>query len=97
MARFRSSPSSKVVATSASEAGTSAAPPTPCNRRAATSPQGAHASPPNREAAANKGEPVYEQAPPTVKVAGAAHKEQEAPKGERVTGEDPLHVAPRET
>src|SRR5215208_162370 len=57
IARFRSSPSAKVVATSASEAGTSAAPPTPCNRRAATSTQGAHASPPSSEAAANKASP----------------------------------------
>src|SRR5215203_1353307 len=39
------------------EAGTSAAPPTPCNRRAATSTQGVHASPPSREAAANKASP----------------------------------------
>src|SRR5919112_1388931 len=80
MARFRSSPKAKVADTSASEAGTSAAPPTPCKR-----------------GASEYCEPTHEQAPPAVKVASAAQKEQKAPEGERVSGEDPLRVAPTET
>jgi hypothetical protein len=52
---------------------------------------------PPKERGGEQGEPAHEQAPPAVEVAGAAHEEQEAPEGERVSGEDPLHVTPSET
>jgi hypothetical protein len=53
--------------------------------------------PPKERGGGEQGEPAHEQAPPAVEVAGAAHEEQEAPEGERVSGEDPLHVTPSET
>ena len=92
IARFRSFPSGKVTAISASEVGAANAPPMPCTTRAMSSQAWSVAKPPASEPSANSSDAEHEDPPPPEQVAGAPAEQQQPAEGERVGVDDPFQV-----
>ena len=92
IARFRSFPSGKVTAISASEVGAANAPPMPCTIRAISRKAWSVANPPASEPSVKSAMPNDEDPPAPEQVAGPPAEQQQPAEGERVGVDHPFQV-----